>query len=389
MQSDHWHKPLFHVELSISDAVFSPVKSRMILANPAFGVPNLYQADTGTPKMPTFQRRGKSWRAIIRRKGFAEASRSFPTLGMAKMWAERLERDQAQRIAAGKTDADYMTVSQCIEWYMDPDREHEPWGRSKEADLNRLKNYEIASRIAAELRAGDYIRHIEGRRRTGAGAATAGNDLVWLRQVLRATRAGKGVPINLQELDDAAEDLRQRRVIQKSRQRNRRVEPDEEKSLLAYFKERDGRAEIPMRDIVLFALATARREDEITRLLWKDLRSDKGTAFLNDVKHPRQKIGNRKEFRMLADAWKIIDRQPKVAARVFPYNAKSVGTAFTNACKLLEVKDLHFHDLRHEATSRLFEKGYSIHEVAQFTLHESWATLKRYTHLKPEDVKEK
>jgi site-specific recombinase XerD len=50
---------------------------------------------------------------------------------------------------------------------------------------------------------------------------------------------------------------------------------------------------------------------------------------------------------------------------------------------------MHFHDLRHEATSRLFEKGYSIQEVAQFTLHESWATLKRYTHLRPENVPER
>lgn len=53
------------------------------------------------------------------------------------------------------------------------------------------------------------------------------------------------------------------------------------------------------------------------------------------------------------------------------------------------ITDLRFHDLRHEATSRLFERGYSIQEVAQFTLHESWATLNRYTHLKPEDVPER
>lgn len=50
--------------------------------------------------------------------------------------------------------------------------------------------------------------------------------------------------------------------------------------------------------------------------------------------------------------------------------------------------DLRFHDLRDEATSRLFERGYQIHEVAQFTLHESWNELKRYTHLRPENVRE-
>lgn len=339
--------------------------------------------------MATFQKRGKSWRAIVRRKGFADQSKSFPTKGAAQTWAERLERDQAERTAVGKTDADFMTVAQCIEWYMAPEREHEAWGRSKEADLNRIKGYEIADRIAGELKAPDYIRHIEGRRRMGAGPATAANDLVWLRQVLRAARTGKRVPANLQELDDAAADLRRRRVIAKPKERDRRLDPDEEKALMAYFSERDKRAEIPMCDMVQYALASARRESEITRLLRKDLRPDKGTAFLDDVKHPRKKIGNRKEFRMTREAWAIIQRQPNTDARVFPYNPKSVGDAFTDACHFLEIEDLRFHDLRHEATSRLFERGYAIQEVAQFTLHESWATLKRYTHLKPEDVKEK
>ena len=102
-----------------------------------------------------------------------------------------------------------------------------------------------------------------------------------------------------------------------------------------------------------------------------------------------QKKGNRREFRILKPALENIQSQPKKADEVFPYNSKSVGAAFTRACHFLEITGLRFHDLRHEATSRLFEKGYSIQEVAQFTLHESWATLKRYTHLKPENVPER
>ena len=54
---------------------------------------------------------------------------------------------------------------------------------------------------------------------------------------------------------------------------------------------------------------------------------------------------------------------------------------------MLGIKDLRFHDLRHEATCRLFEAGYQIHEVAHFTGHRSWATLKRYTNLKAADIK--
>ena len=45
------------------------------------------------------------------------------------------------------------------------------------------------------------------------------------------------------------------------------------------------------------------------------------------------------------------------------------------ACKMLGIKDLHFHDLRHEATSRLFERGFSIVQAQQITLHCKRATL--------------
>ena len=58
------------------------------------------------------------------------------------------------------------------------------------------------------------------------------------------------------------------------------------------------------------------------------------------------------------------------------------------ACKFLGIRDLTFHDLRHEATSRLFEMGYAIHEVAQFTLHDSWDELKRYANLRPKNVRD-
>lgn len=63
-----------------------------------------------------------------------------------------------------------------------------------------------------------------------------------------------------------------------------------------------------------------------------------------------------------------------------------VGTAFRRQCKGLKIEDLHFHDLRHEGTSRLFEAGFSIEQVALVTGHKDWKMLRRYTHLKPETL---
>jgi len=49
---------------------------------------------------------------------------------------------------------------------------------------------------------------------------------------------------------------------------------------------------------------------------------------------------------------------------------------------VLGIDDLHFHDLRHEGCSRLFELGWTIPQVASVSGHRSWQSLKRYSHLR-------
>jgi integrase len=143
-----------------------------------------------------------------------------------------------------------------------------------------------------------------------------------------------------------------------------------------------------MVEILWFAIHSARRESEICRLEWADNNVKARTGLVRDAKHPTAKEGNHRRFKYTPEAWAIVERQPKLSEYIFPYQPKSVCDAFTRACHMLGIKDLRFHDMRHEATSRLFERGYQIHEVAQFTLHESWNELKRYTNLRPEKVRD-
>jgi integrase len=75
--------------------------------------------------------------------------------------------------------------------------------------------------------------------------------------------------------------------------------------------------------------------------------------------------------------------------RVFPIGADAVTRAFDRACRKAGIEDLRFHDQRHEATSRLFEKGLNVMEVASVTGHKTLQMLKRYTHLRPEDIARK
>jgi integrase len=145
--------------------------------------------------------------------------------------------------------------------------------------------------------------------------------------------------------------------------------------------------------IVKFAVATAMRQEEICRILWEDIDVVGRTVMVRDRKDPRDKTGNDQKVPLLDatgfDAWALLQEQKPFSGqseRAFPYNARSVGTAFRRACRELGIKDLHFHDLRHEAASRLFEAKYTIEQVCLVTGHKDWKMLKRYTNLRPEDL---
>lgn len=317
-------------------------------------------------------------------------AQTFTKKALAQAWLTRREAALQEARATGVLGQRKFTVGDLLTAYVQQSEGITEWGRSKKSDIARLRASGLANMDARLLTAADLIAYAKSRRvEEGAGPATVLNDIIWLRQAFLSGATMFDVKQPVVAADAAKVELLRTKVIAKPVQRKRRLSADEEAGLAAYFGSRDARSRIPMLDIFQFALLTARRQEEICRIKWPDVDFEKGVGWLDDVKHPTQKKGNRRDFRLLKAAIEIIQRQPKTAEFVFPYNSKSVGSAFTRACQFLELEDLHFHDLRHEATSRLFERGYSIQEVAQFTLHESWSTLKRYTHLRPENVPER
>ena len=74
---------------------------------------------------------------------------------------------------------------------------------------------------------------------------------------------------------------------------------------------------------------------------------------------------------------------------IFGLRPESISQAFERACLRAGIEDLHFHDLRHEAISRLFEKGLNVMEVSTISGHKTVQMLKRYTHLRIEDLVKK
>jgi len=277
-------------------------------------------------------------------------AKTFTHRSVALSWARHREIDLENPAALTRKQHGTVTLADLIRWYIDTFETISKWQRSKQTHLEFLERHPIGKANALTLTAAMLIDHVRSRRADGAGPATVINDLVWIGVVLRAAKNVQELPVRPEITQHASGACRELRLISKPRRRARRPTPDELARLREYFASRDRRAQIPMQAIVDFAIASARREAEICRIEWRDNDAAARTGLVRD--------------------------------------AKRVGAAFTRACHVLGIEDLRFHDLRHEATSQLFERGYQIHEVAQFTLHESWNELKRYTNLKPESVRE-
>lgn len=167
----------------------------------------------------------------------------------------------------------------------------------------------------------------------------------------------------------------------KPRGRDRRVTADEIKKIL------DATESEELRTIVSLAIETGMRRNEIASLQWEHVDLDKQTAHL-----PKTKTDVPRTVPLSKAAVAVLrDFKTRDDGRVFSLKGESMSQAFERACEAhrANIKGLRFHDLRHEATSRLFEKGLSVMEVATITGHKSLDMLKRYTHLRAEDLAKK
>lgn len=332
-----------------------------------------------------------SWRVQVRRKG-RSVSETFVRHEDAKRWAidaerqiDRGEMPSTSRIAKLKTFGDLIDLH-----IADMKEVGKAPGRSKDATLRMLKR-ELGSSYLGEIDRDRIVRFGRARAAQGAGPTTLGIDIGTIKLVIQHAAAVHGITVRVEPVDLGRHALKRLGLVGKSKERDRRPTDDELKKLFACWDAND-RQLIPMSRIVKFAIATAMRQEEICRVTWHDLNARTKMLTIRDRKDPREKRGNDQRIPLLAvsgyDAVALVEEQRAIRAnaddRVFPYNHKSVSASFTRTCKELEIDDLHFHDLRHEGTSRLFEAGFEIQQVALVTGHRDWKMLRRYTHLRPE-----
>lgn len=325
----------------------------------------------------------RSWRVLIRKAGQRALCRTFRTEEEARKFAAQAEKD----IREGKApDRSGDTIAAAVGMFRElresigrevkrASTEHYMLEHLADPDgIGRVPIYKLTPQRLAE-----WCRE---RAEDGAGPCTVGMEISKLKTVLKY--AAISMKTVLPDVVGAAMPLLEYGgLVGASQHRDRRPKAAELAALWPMF-------DPTMADIVRFAIATGMRRGEIIRILWDDVDTDRRLVLVRDRKHPRKKAGNHQLVPLIDrtgfDAWAILQRQPKVDKRIFPVTGEYVSDSFTDACRRAEIKDLHFHDLRHHATSLLFESGLEIQQVALVTGHRDWRNLRRYTHLKPESL---
>lgn len=308
---------------------------------------------------------------------FSQAQ-TFDREAAARAWAKKKE---AALSKPGGLDAALRpkgTVGELIDRYVSMFQKD--IGRTKAQVLLAIKTYEIADRLAEEVTPGDVVQ-LARSLGDGRKPQTVMNYLSHLSAVFRVARATWGADIGRDVMRDAMEAAKHFGMVGKSSKRDRRPTVEEMNRLMQHFEAKTRRRNsMPMQMVAAFAMFSTRRQEEITKIRWTDL--EPGRVLVRDMKHPGDKMGNDTWCNLPPEAEAIARAMPKVAEEIFPFSTDAISAAFTRACKTLDIDDLHFHDLRHEGASRLFEMGWTIPRVAEVTGHRTWQSLQRYSHLR-------
>ena len=324
--------------------------------------------------MPTIRKKGEGqYHVQIRKRGYPTQTKTFTKEADAKRWATIIESEMERGVFVSRTEAEATLIKDLLQRYA---TEVLPTKRGEQSDKSRIKtlisafgDYRLASITSSQ------VAKFRDQRLQVVGPQSVIHEINLLNRVLKTATMDWGI-----SLPGGLPTAQVRKPV-KPRGRDRRVTADEIKKIL------DATESEELRTIVSLAIETGMRRNEIASLQWEHVDLDKQTAHL-----PKTKTDVPRTVPLSKAAVAVLrDFKTRDDGRVFSLKGESMSQAFERACEAhrANIKWLRFHDLRHEATSRLFEKGLSVMEVATITGHKSLDMLKRYTHLRAEDLAKK
>ena len=322
--------------------------------------------------MATFEKRGKYWKVRIRRTGAPEQTRTFNSKKLALQWSRSVENAIDQGLVIDRRASERTSLGEILERYRREVTPAKRGARDEDLRLRAMVRRPLARITMAALTSSRLAAYRDERLRVVCGA-TVNREFNILSHAIDIARREWDIylPINPCTLVRRAPP---------SRPRSRRLQHDEERRLLSQCRA----ARNPwLAHFVALAIETGMRRGELLGLQWVNVDLEKRTAFL-----PITKNGEARSVPLSSQAAAILRSLPNSrTGYVFgDLTVEGLKKSFKRAVRRAGIDNLRLHDMRHEATSRFFEKGLNMMEVAFVTGHKTLQMLKRYTHLSATDL---
>jgi len=308
---------------------------------------------------------------MVRRRGVAPRCKSFDKRTEAVRWAREIEAeaDRSGWVADTRL-AEKMTLGELLTRYSSQVSPTKRSAHTEQSRINAILRRPIVHRTLAKLTSTDIATYRDTRLKDVA-PATVVRELNTLSHAIETALRewGLWLPRNPVKM------VRRPTVPQG---RKRRLEDDEEERLLAACDR--GRTPL-LKQLIILAIETGMRRGELLGFRWEHVHFTKRTVHLPLTKNgeSRDVPLSRRAMGILTDLSK--HKRPNIDL-VFPMSGNSVRLAFEHLRVRAGMSDFHFHDLRHEAITRLFERGLNIAEVSAISGHKELRMLQRYTHLR-------
>lgn len=345
--------------------------------------------------MATIIRRGDlQYQAKIRMAGYPVISKTFPNKSLAERWATVTESEMIRGEFIPKRAIEQVTLAKALDRYAKEISIGKKGEKQEVVRIKRLQQHRLAKKPMAAITPEDIEEYVGERRSDQSqrtpempvSEATIRLEVMLLSAVFKTAMSKKWNYCRtnpVREIDQASKPG-------KSKERTRRLVGNEEQRLLAALDLKCRNRDIPL--VVRLALQTGARQSELigmpatktsTRparpgLTWADVDLVNRAIVLRDTKNGRDRRVplNNAAHDLLASL-----PRPIHGGKVFNVTQDGIIRAMQSACREAEIGDLTFHDLRHEATSRLVEAGLSMIEVQSITGHSSADMVRRYNHI--------
>lgn len=290
--------------------------------------------------MASITKRGThQYQAIVRVKGYPTRTRTFETRKEAEHWSSTIELQMGAGTWKDTTQAKVTTLKAALERYA---KQVTPHKRGATRELGRIKMWlenPLAQLSLADLRSKHFAKYRDDRLKTVA-SSTVHKELALISHVYVTAKKEWDI-----QVENPITDVKKPKLPEA---RDRRLEGDEEVTLLKRAAQQENA--LWLTACIKLAIESGMRAGEIVTLQWHQVDLSKGIIRLGITKN-----GCRRTVPLTLEAINILRSLPTQSDKVINglQKVSSLSHAFKNLCDSIGIENLHFHDLRHEAASRL------------------------------------